>query len=423
MGCGVLNFDGKLNLMNHLSPTDFALAFQRFSGARGATLHTVAEALDLAPADFEKALRSLLKRRVLATDGKKIRLNPSYGSVVGIDMGASHLHFALADYQGKILRETDQKIPPEEGPRRITERIKNGILSIIDPNNQIPARPSIASQNPSLRRSLNPVRNLRAIAIGVPSPVDVNRGEVSFANNLPGWRKIPLRRELQKDFKVPVFLENDANMAAIGEHWRGAARHSSDFVFIALGTGIGSGVFVNGRLVRGRSGAAGEIHLMNLEWQRWDEDFGDVGYFETYVSGMGIAAEGRKILKAASRNGSPRLAAGRDALFVFEALRRKDTRAKQILEKIFTMLGVGVANLAAVLDPEMVVFGGGIVNGAPDLLVKTVERVVRRIHENPPKIRVSELKGRAQIYGAIYSALRIAAENQWSGHAGRRSRP
>ncbi|MGH9433681.1 MAG: ROK family protein [Terriglobia bacterium] len=398
--------------MNHLSPSDFALAFQQISSRRGASIKSVAHALGLNPTELQKVLAPLSKQGLLAKDGSFWRLNPGYGRVVGIDMGASHLHFALSDYNGKILLESDHKIPPEEGPRRITERIKAGIRSIVQADRTTLGLSDRGAKPGPSRLNPDHTQTLRAAAIGVPSPVDAERGEVSFANNLPGWRKIPLRQELENEFRVPVFLENDANLAATGEHWRGAARGAETFVFIALGTGVGSGIFVDGRLVRGRSGAAGEVHLMNLEWQRWNEDFGDVGYFETHVSGMGIASEGRKILNANPANGAPGLAGERDAMFVFKAMRQGDLRARQLLEKIFTMLGVGVANLVAVLDPEMIVFGGGIVLGAPELLVGTVEKVVKRIQEHPPQIRLSELKGRAQIYGAIYSALRIAAEKR-----------
>ncbi|HUY12605.1 MAG TPA: ROK family protein [Terriglobia bacterium] len=398
--------------MNHLSPSDFSLVFQQISSRRGASLLHVARDLGLSRTELRKVLDPLSKQGLLTRDGNLLRLNAPYGRVVGIDMGASHLHFALSDYNGRILREADQKIPPEEGPRKITERINEGIRSIVHAEENPPAPPIPGAKPRSSPLKRANAQTLRAVAIGVPSPVDVKRGEVSFANNLPGWREIPLGQGLEHEFRVPVFLENDANMAATGEHWRGAARHARTFVFIALGTGVGSGIFVDGRLVRGRSGAAGEVHLMNLDWQRWNEDFGDVGYFETHVSGMGIASEGRKVLNSTSSNGPSGLAGERDAMFVFEALRHGDSRARQLLENIFTILGVGVANLVAVLDPEMIVFGGGIVTGAPELLVSTVERVVKRIQEDPPKIRISELKGRAQIYGAIYSALRVAAERR-----------
>jgi len=350
-------------------------------------------------------LRPLLKEGLVQnTDkGDKIALNSGYGCVVGIDMGASHLHFALADFRGEILNDATEKIRPEDGPVKLIAQIKEGI------RRQVTA---VTRQRPAgraarhVRKQVARPFAVRGIAIGVPSPVDPVSGVVALANNLPGWKNIHLARALEKEFRVPVSIENDANMAAIGEHWRGVACGVTNFVFIALGTGIGAGVFVDGKLVRGRTGSAGELFRMNVEWQRWDEDFADVGYFETHVSGMGIAAEGRKLLgpPAAGQPGS--LAAERDAYFVFESLRQGNPQARSALIKVFTMLGVGIANIVAVLDPDLIVLGGGVVKGAPELLLATLDCVVHRIQKQiTPPIKISALEDKAQTYGAIFSAL------------------
>jgi glucokinase len=250
---------------------------------------------------------------------------------------------------------------------------------------------------------------LTAVAIGVPSPVDAERGVVAFAYNLPGWTNIHLGRELEDKLRVPIFLENDANMAAIGEHWRGVAQEVDNFVFIAIGTGTGAGVFVNGKLYRGRTGSAGEVYRMNIDWQRWAEDFGDSGHFESFVSGMGIAAEGRKALPPPASSGASDLAAERDAYFVFEAFHQGDPNARSVLERIFTMLGVGISNIVAILDPDLIVLGGGIVKGAPEFMLSTVGKVVQHIQkENVPPIKLSSLEDKAQTFGAIRSALTVA---------------
>jgi len=371
-------------------------AFRKISTAGETSVQALAKELGVRGAYLETKIRLLDRKKLIEfIDSRtKVRLRPNLGYVVGIDMGASHLHFALADFSGELLDDSSVKIRPEDGPGKMIAQIKEGVRGLAA--RAMRGRP-------------------RALAIGVPSPVDAERGVVAFANNLPGWTNIHLGHELEKEFHAPVFLENDANMAAIGEHWRGIARGVENFVFIALGTGIGSGIFVEGKLYRGRTGSAGEIYRMNVEWQRWDEEFTDTGYFENYVSGMGIAAEGRKALGASDTSGGSELspsglAQERDAYFVFESMRQGNLDARAALEKIFTLFGVGMSNLVAVLDPDLIVLGGGVVKGAPELLLATVEKVVRRIQPSPPPIRLSALGDKAQTYGAIFSALRLAQE-------------
>lgn len=310
--------------------------------------------------------------------------------LAGIDMGASHLHFALANLRGEILCDAETKIRREDGPRKLITQIKEGIL-------QLAAGPRQFGR-------------LRALCVCVPSPVHPKTGLISFANNLPGWRNINLARELKRTFRVPLRIENDANAAAYGERWRGVARNVDDFVFVAIGTGIGAGIFAGGRLQSGRTGSAGELFRMNLEWPRWQEDFGATGYFESYVSGLGIAAMGRKLMKSKAAETSKGLAAERDARFAFDAFHRGDKQARAVLETVFTILGVGVANVVSVLDPELIVLGGGIAKGASEFMLVTVKNVVKAIHPKPPRILLSALGDKAQTHGAIFLAREAARE-------------
>lgn len=334
-------------------------------------------------------IAQLRRRRLIIQPEKRrgIRLNPEYGQLVGIDMGASHLHFELADFSGEIIRDGVEKVRPEDGPRKTFRQIRKGIQRLLPAKEQ---------------------SRLRAIAMAVPSAVDPHSGLVLMANNLPGWKNIDLKHELEKAFQLPVCIENDANMAAIGEHWLGAAREVSNFVFVALGTGIGSGIFVNGQLYTGRTGAAGELQFLNVEWPRWNEDFGETGYFESYASGQGIAALGRKLMRAGTRGASHGLWENRDAYFVFEAFHKGNAKARKTLETSFTILGVGIANVVGVLDPDMIVLGGGISNGDPEFMLSTVSRAAQKIQPNCPPILISELGERAQTCGAVYSSLMAA---------------
>jgi glucokinase len=368
-----------------------ARVIQEVANCETASIGQLARKTGVQPQSLLGKLRPLVKKGFLVfSEGRaKVGINPDFGHVVGIDLGASHLHFALADFRGKILRDSNKGIRPEDGPQKLIAEIVEG------------ARALAAGAG----------GRLRAIAIGVPSPVDAERGVVAFAYNLPGWKDIHLARALEEKLRVPIFLENDANMAAIGEHWRGVARDVDNFVFIAIGTGTGSGVFVNGKLYRGRTGSAGEVYHMNIDWPRWAEDFGDSGHFESYVSGMGIAAEGRKALPPPASSAASNLAAERDAYFVFEAFRQGDPNARSVLERIFTMLGVGIANIVAILDPDLIVLGGGIAKGAPEFMLSTVGKVVQHLYkENAPPIKLSALEDKAQTFGAIRSALTLAQQ-------------
>lgn len=371
------------------SETSLFRILEGISRDTGLQPEALAANLGLNLSTVKNHIRKLRQDRLLipANGRREIRLNPDYGYLVGIDMGASHLHFALAGFSGEIIRDAVEKVRPEDGPGKTIRQIKKGIQRLI----------------PASERS-----RLRAIALAVPSAVDPRTGLVLMANNLPGWTNINLKDELQKEFRLPVYIENDANMAAIGEHWRGVARSADNFVFIALGTGIGSGIFINGQLYVGRTGAAGELQFLHVEWPRWNEDFGDTGYFESYASGQGIATLGRKLMKPRTGAHSKGLAETRDAYFVFEAFHKGQAKARKVLETIFTILGAGVANVAGVLDPEMVVLGGGITRGAPELMLSTVTTVARRIQPNCPPILMSELGDQAQTYGAIYSSLMAA---------------
>ena len=346
----------------------------------------------------------MMKSQARLTDWGSNAPAAKNGWVAAVDMGASNLRFARADLRGRLGARGAEQVRPERGPEGVIAQIKTGIAALAGASAGRAARPAE-------RRA-----GLHAIAVGVPSAVDPRTGRVSLANNLPGWHDIDLAGAIKTAFRVPVLVDNDANMAALGEQWRGTARKAANFVFVALGTGIGSGVVVDGRLCHGRTGNAGELFRLNVDWHRWDEDFGDTGYFEAQVAGLGIASAGRQALGTQSRGGADNLVSTRDAQFVFEAFRRKDPRARGVLERAFTILGVGVADLVSVLDPDLVVLGGGLTRGAPEFMLKTVQRVLRRIHPDiAPPVRLSALGDRAQLYGAVFAALSIATDEKHYG--------
>jgi glucokinase len=368
---------------------------EELAARRTMRMRACARLLNSDPCVPQDKLRLLERRGVVKrwSHGALV-LNPEFGVVVGVDLGASHFRLALADFCGEILTEDTQKIRPEWPPRKLIAFMVERIRSLL---------------------SSKQLGSLLSIAVGVPSAVDAETGTVVYANNL-GWRNVPLGQQLRHALHVPTMLEKDTNMAALGEHWRGAARGVDDFVFVALGTGIGSGIFINGELYRGAAGWAGEIYLMNLDWERWNEDFGDTGHFERYASGRGIAEAGRKALGVAPKKSND-LAEQRDAYFVFRAFRKRDPRAREVLQKVFTMAAVGIANIVTVVDPELIVLGGGVVQGAPRLMKRIIQNVLAHFRPNPPAVVFSSLGESAQTYGAVFSALSVARRQIAAGLA------
>ncbi|HXJ96845.1 MAG TPA: ROK family protein [Terriglobia bacterium] len=342
-----------------------------------------------------KAVESAVRRKKPRPVSPALPPLPDGSWVAAVDMGASNLRFARADAHGGIRLGGAERVRPEGGPAGVIAQIKAGIESL-----------SRLSRGPHRSPAAS---RLGAIGVGVPSAVDPRTGRVSWANNLPGWREIDVRGALESEFRVPVVVDNDANMAALGEQWKGAARHAPSFVFVALGTGIGTGIVVDGRLCRGRTGNAGELYRLNVDWRRWAQGFPDTGYFEAHVAGLGIAAAGRRALGARQMRGVRNLVQTRSAEFVFEAFKRKDPRARGVLERAFTILGVGMADLVCVLDPDLIVLGGGLVKGAPQFMLEVVTRVLKTIHPDiAPPVCFTALGDRAQLYGAAFAALTAA---------------
>jgi predicted NBD/HSP70 family sugar kinase len=211
---------------------------------------------------------------------------------------------------------------------------------------------------------------------------------------------------LEARLGAPVRVDNDANMAALGERWKGSALDVNDFVFLALGAGVGAGVVVGGQLHRGHHWYAGEISHMNLDFQQWASDFGDRGYLESHVGAAAISEwqHVRPLVESSGDVARDRAAA---VATIIAAARTGDARALAVLEHLGVYLGTAVANIVAVLDPALIVFGGGL-SHARELLLEPVRRVMSRIVPNMPWLEISSLGDDAPLLGAVYSAMEIA---------------
>ena len=288
--------------------------------------------------------------------------------VLGLDLGARFVRGAVCDLAGTIRARQDVELTFAAVPAAIEAigRLQASLLgpSVLDPG------------------------LVDGVVVGVPGVVEQKTGVLRLAENVEGLEGREFGSELQRALGLPVTLENDINLAALGEQWQGVARGVDDFVFLSIGTGMGAGVVLRGELHRGRHGAAGEI------------DFALAGVEET----LDPAAPQVSVL-ASQVTGSPA-----DARTVFGAARKGDRAAATVVTELARRIAAHVAPIAAVVDVELVVLGGGIgANG--DLLLDPVSRLLSDWLPFPPRVEVSTLGEAAVLTGALAIGRQAALEN------------
>ncbi len=227
------------------------------------------------------------------------------------------------------------------------------------------------------------------IGIGTPGPLDLDRGVVLDAFNL-GWRDFPLRDRLAEATGLATSLDNDANCATWGEYWLGAGRGARTLVGVTLGTGIGGGVILDGRLVHGASASAGEVGHMTIDFTGRRCKCGNYGCLEAYASGPNIAARAREGVEAGAESILLELAGGEleriTAVTVYEALLQGDTYALEVMTETAKILGAGVANLVNVLNPDVVVIVGGVTRAGEHLFAPLRSEVRRRAFRTAERV-------------------------------------
>lgn len=312
--------------------------------------------------------------------------------VIGVDLGGTKILTALAGMDGRLLAEV--KIPTEAG-----EGQEHVIGQIVRSVEQVRAK---AGVNPG---------QVQALALGAPGPLDTRQGIIHFAPNL-AWHNLPICQVLERRLSMPVFLDNDANLAALGEHVYGAGRNEDNMVYITVSTGIGGGLILGGRLYRGCADGAGEIGHMTVLPDGPLCGCGNRGCLEALASGTAIARDakdlaacgrGEQILSAAG--GHP---ASITAVTVAIAAAAGDAAAKSIIIRAARYLGIGIANIINLLNPSLVVLGGGVMKiGEPvwQQLRLAVQEHALDTAGKSTRLAAAELGSHAGVMGAIALAL------------------
>jgi glucokinase len=232
---------------------------------------------------------------------------------------------------------------------------------------------------------------LRAVGVAVPGHVAADAGRVIAAGNLRGWADVPLRDLLGRKLGVPIWVDQDGNAAALGERWRGGAKEMDSFVFLTIGTGIGAGLMINGRLRRGFHNAAGEVgnFVMGREFLGQKED--QHGNLELLIGG--------RVLRERAREATG------EELSAADALRRtEDERLAPMVAEAIDWVAMAVIAIVALIDPEAIIFGGGTSEAGEALIDPVRERVERELDARPALMR-SVLGADAQLHGAVFGAL------------------
>ena len=305
----------------------------------------------------------------------------------GIDIGGTTVKIAFFDCRGTLLHKWEIKTN--------TENSGNAIISDI-----------AASVKDFLIEKSICQEQIIGIGVGVPGPVD-DYGIVNKCVNL-GWGKIDLQKELTALTDFPVKVGNDANVAALGECWCGAARGYDDIVMATLGTGIGGGIVIKGKVINGTHGAGGEIGHMVLEPDETEVcGCGKYGCAEQYCSATGVVRVANRFLVECSDASILRNLERIECKDVFEAAERGDMAAQAILKRVYRYLGLFLANICCVTDPDVVLLGGGVSKAGETLIHGTMEYFQKYAFHacKETKILLAELGNDAGAYGAWKLAL------------------
>lgn len=370
-----INRSAILNLIRTESP----IARSEIARRLGLSLPTVMRVIDdLVQEDlvcFQGSEPSGGRRRAL------LDFKGSAYAVIGVDLGGTKMYGIVSDLNGQIHHEVRLSWQQNGGPEHALESLYVLVEQLV-----------------TLARAEG--RKIRGIGIGAPGVTLSASGTVVWAPSL-GWRDLPLRQLLSERFSWPVFVENDVNVAALGEFGFGVERNTPNLVCVAIGTGIGAGIIIEGKLYRGHNQGAGEIGYFLPDPSFLGRHYEGFGAFEELASGYGIARRAQQRLAA---QGHPLAGHPLTAEDVFHYAREGQAWARAIIDETVDYLSQALAAIGALLDPEAIVLGGGVAQSA-DLLIEPIRQRLQGVIPFVPRIVASNLGPRAVVMGTIMLVL------------------
>jgi glucokinase len=250
--------------------------------------------------------------------------------IIGVDIGGTKVAIGLVNKNGSLVKQevlpTNLKIQPEEMTQRIMESIKR-----------------------VLKDTHVSISDVGGLGIGAPGPLNSKKGLIVNPPNMPDWQDVPIVSIMEKEFSIPVRLENDANAAALAERWIGAGKNTDNFIYMTISTGIGAGIFSGGRLLTGATGNTGEVGHMVVDPSYGYCTCGQKGCFEWVASGTAISRLGSELAREDLTSEE-----------VFHRYFRGDSHFKELINNVYTNIGAGCATLINLFDPDKIIIGGGV---------------------------------------------------------------
>lgn len=319
--------------------------------------------------------------------------NPKQEYLVGVDLGGTKILAGVFNSQLKCLGKSKMSTKAFRGPEAVIERIARCVQDAIDECDFT-------------------MEQIKGIGLGAPGAVNAETGEVIFAPNLPDWHDIPLGKLLEKELKVPVFLQNDGNICTLGVHTVELKEKPRFMVGLFIGTGIGAGLILEGKLYCGFNKAAGEIGHTILEVGGPKCGCGNRGCFEALAGRQAIYRKIQTLVKEGQKTIltemlGPELTDMRSG-DLRKALRKNDKLVEQVIEEAAEYIGIGVANVMNILNPEVVMLGGGVIDALEDemmaIIVETAHDYALPGTDKGVEIIASKLGDDAGIYGGAVLA-------------------
>lgn len=306
---------------------------------------------------------------------------------IGIDVGGTNVKIALVDEKGKIKYSNSVPTRAEMGYEYTVNNIKQAIYDLLK------------------ETKLEP-KNIEGIGFGFPGQVDYKSGIVRLAPNIPGWVDVPIAKLIEDEYHIPTRVDNDVRCAALGELNFGAGKGCENLICITVGTGIGSGLIVNGKLVRGASNAAGEIGHIKLQMNDGPIcGCGDTGCLEAFASGPSIVAMAEDYIRGGKSTKFREMANSNPITpyIVCEAAKAGDPVAKRIFTIMGEYIGIGMASVVNLLNPEKIIVGGGVADAGEILMTplkETLKKRAMKIAGEAVEVVPAQLGNTAGVIGA-----------------------